>query len=42
MENKTEEKVIVENEEMAMCACGNMCKVSDIEAKKRAEESAKK
>ncbi len=27
-------------EEMAMCDCGNMCKVSDIEAKKAAEAKA--
>ncbi len=26
-----------QEEEMAMCDCGNMCKVSDIEAKKAAE-----
>ena len=29
-------------EEMAMCDCGNMCKVSDIEAKKAAEAAKKK
>ena len=34
-----EEKVYNEDgEEMAMCDCGNMCKVSDIEAKKAAEK----
>ena len=37
-----EEKVYNENgEEMAMCDCGSMCKVSDIEAKKAAEKLAK-
>ena len=30
-----------EKEAMAMCECGNMCKVSDIEAKKAAEVRAK-
>lgn len=28
-------------EKMAKCECGNMCKVSDIEAKKKAEEEKK-
>ncbi len=38
---KAEEKVYNEaGEEMAQCDCGNMCKVSDIEAKKAAEQKA--
>ena len=39
-----EAKVLLQNagfEEMAQCDCGNMCKVSDIEAKKAAEKIVK-
>ena len=36
------EKAKVEEEPMAMCDCGNMCKVSDIEAKKVSKDSSVK
>lgn len=42
--SKKKKDVVVneEGEEMAMCDCGNMCKTSDIEAKRAAEELASK
>lgn len=38
---KTEKTYNENGEEMAMCGCGSMCKVSDIEAKKAEENNTK-